>query len=86
MTVQKALEQVQFVVGADGQPTAALVEITAWQMLVELLEQAEDQGLLRDYLTRRRTATSPAALGLIPWEQAEAELDAYDEADDAPVD
>jgi hypothetical protein len=35
MTIQKALEQVQFVIGADGQPTTVLVEITAWQMLVE---------------------------------------------------
>jgi hypothetical protein len=76
MTVSEALEQVQFVVGPDGQPTAALVEIGAWQALVEMLEEAEDQGLLRGYLARRRVARSPQELGLIPWEQAEAALDA----------
>jgi hypothetical protein len=76
MTVSEALEQVQFVVGPDGQPTAALVEISAWQALVALLEEAEDQGLLRAYLARRRTARSPEELGLISWEQAEEALDA----------
>ena len=76
MTVSQALEQVQFVVGPDGQPTAALVEIGAWQALVSMLEEAEDQGLLHAYLARRRTARSPEDLGLISWEQAEAALDA----------
>jgi hypothetical protein len=70
MTVSEAVEQVQFVVGPDGQPTAALVEIGAWQALVSMLEEAEDQGLLRAYLARRWTARSPEDLGLISWEQA----------------
>lgn len=65
----------QFVVGPDGQPTAALVDIASWQRLVALLEEAEDQGLLRGYLARRRAARTPKGLGLISWEQAEAELD-----------
>jgi hypothetical protein len=76
MTVSEALEQVQFVVGPDGQPTAALVEIGAWQALISMLEEAEDQGLLQRYLARRRTARSPEELGLISWEQAEEALDA----------
>ena len=76
MTVSEALEQVQFVVGPDGQLTAALVEIRTWQALISMLEEAEDHGLLRAYLARRRTAHSPEDLGLISWEQAEAALDA----------
>jgi hypothetical protein len=72
MTVSEALEQVQFVVGPDGQPTAALVEIDTWQALVDLLEEAEDQGLLRAYLARRRTARSPEEMGLISWEAGRA--------------
>ena len=76
MTVSEALEQVQFVVGADGQPTAALVEIGTWQAIVSMLEEAEDQRLLRAYLVRRRTAQSPEEIGLISWEQAEEALDA----------
>jgi hypothetical protein len=80
MTVSEALEQVQFVVGPDGQPTAALVEIGAWQALVSMLEEAEDQGLLRAYLARRRTTRSPEEMGLISWEQAEEALDAREGA------
>ena len=76
MTVSEALEHVQFVVGPDGQPTAALVEIATWQALVSMLEEAEDQGLLRAYLARRQAASSPEDLGLISWEQAQEALDA----------
>ncbi|NNJ11668.1 hypothetical protein EKD04_015135 [Chloroflexales bacterium ZM16-3] len=85
MTLTETLRDIKFVVGPDGRPTAALVDIAAWQHLVDLLEEAEDQGLLRGYLARRRTARTPEELGLISWEQAEAELDAREEASDAPV-
>lgn len=80
MTVSVALEQVQFVVGPDGKPTAARIDIATWQAVVAILEEAEDQGMLRTYLAQRKTAESPDELGLIPWEQAEAELDAREGA------
>ena len=86
MTVNETLADVKFVVGADGQPTAALLDITTWQAVVAMLEEAEDQGLLRAYLTRRRNARTPADLGLIPWEQVEAELDQLEGESDAAVD
>jgi hypothetical protein len=85
MTVSETLKDVKFVVGPDGHPTAAVVDIAAWQQVVDLLEEAEDQGLIRDYLRRRRTARSAADLGLITWEQAEAALDAHQESGDAPL-
>jgi len=85
MTVSETLEQVQFVVGKNGQPTAALLDIMTWQVVVSMLEEAEDQGLLQAYLMRRRTAKSPADMGLIPWEVVEADIDAREAADDAPV-
>ncbi len=86
MAIAKTIRDVQFVVGSDGQPTAALVDIAAWHRLIALLEEAEDQGLLRAYLTRRKTASDPTTLGFIPWEQAEALLDARTGEPDAPVD
>jgi|GEM_PF-1722300 len=85
MTITETLKDVQFVVGPNGQPTAALVDIVAWHQLVALLEEAEDQGLLRAYVARRRIAQTPEAFGLISWEQAEATLDAREEPRDAPV-
>jgi len=54
--------------------------IEAWQTLVSMLEEAEDQGLLRTYLARRRTAHSPEEMGLISWEEAEAALDPHEGA------
>ena len=83
MTISETLKDVKFVIGSDGQPTAALVDIAAWQRVVDLLEEAEDQGILRTYLARRRTASTPEELGLVSWEQAEAMLDAREERDDA---
>ena len=71
ITVSEALEQVQFVVGPDGQPTAAIVEIATWQALLSLLEEAEDQAMLRAYLARRWTARSPEEMGLMSWEQTQ---------------
>lgn len=84
MTLTDLQTTVQFVVGPDGQPTAALIDIASWRRVVALLEEAEDQGILRAFLDRRRTARTPEDLGLIPWEQAEADLDAA-ESRDAPV-
>lgn len=66
---------VQFVVGPSGKPTGALVSIEVWQEIVRLLEEAEDQGLIRTYLMRRRRATSPEAMGLLAWDEVQAELD-----------
>ena len=56
MTISQTPKELQFVVGPDGQPTAVLIAIAAWQRVVDLLEDGEDQGLLRTSLTRRRTA------------------------------
>jgi hypothetical protein len=45
---------------------------------MDWLEDAEDLGLAMDYVARRRTAASPEAMGLVPWEEVEAELDALE--------
>jgi hypothetical protein len=47
VTASEALAEVKFVVGADGQPTAALLDIESWRTVVALLEEAEDQSVLR---------------------------------------
>ena len=75
----------KFVVGADGKPTAALLDIDTWRALVAMLEEAEDQGLLQAYLAKRRSARTPEAMGLIPWEHVEAELDALETNDDGSL-
>jgi hypothetical protein len=86
MTVSEIATAVQFVIGKQGEPTAALIDIATWRAIVSMLEEAEDQGLLRSYLTRRSKASSPKEMGLIPWEEAEAALDAGESVHDAAVD
>jgi hypothetical protein len=86
MAIAQTLKDVRFVVGANGKPTAALIDIAAWQHIIALLEEAEDQGLLRSYLLRRKQTEDPSVVGLIPWEEAEAILDARMESPDASVD
>ena len=85
MTVDQTLAGVQFVVGPDGKATAALLDISTWQTIVALLEEAEDQGIVRAYLARRRTAQSPADMGLIPWEDVERELDSLEDDEHATM-
>lgn len=78
MTVAEALASVEFIVGRDGKPRAAVLDMAAWEALVAWLEDTEDLGLALDYLARRREAASPEAMGLVPWEEVEAELDALE--------
>jgi len=54
MTVSEALASVEFIVGRDGKPRAAVLDIAAWEALIAWLEDAEDLGLAMDYLARRR--------------------------------
>ena len=90
MTVAGALASVEFIVGRDGKPQAAVLEIAAWEALIDWLEDAEDLGLALDYAARRKEAASPEAMGLVMWEEVEAELDALEaqerKASDAGVD
>lgn len=77
MTVNEAVASVQFVVDNKGEPTAALLDISMWRVIVTLLEEAEDQGLFQAYVARRRKASSPEGMGLILWEEVEAALGGF---------
>ncbi len=47
MTISEVLESVRFVVDRAGKPTAAVVDIEAWESFVQALEDLEDNHLLR---------------------------------------
>ena len=85
MTVSEALASVEFIVGRDGKPRAAVLDMAAWEALMDWLEDAEDLGLALDYAARRKAAASPEAMGLVPWEEVEAELDALEAQERAAV-
>ncbi len=43
-------DAVRFVVGSNGKPTAAQIDIDLWQQILAALEDAEDVALARDAL------------------------------------
>ncbi len=71
MTVTEILKSTQFVVDREGRPTAALLDMAAWNAFVSMLEDAEDVELIRN-----RMATWQGKQGWTRWSDFEAELQA----------
>ena len=71
MAVAEILQSVQFVVDRDGKPTAAMLDIGAWDTFLSMLEGIEDIGLIRDRMKNWRSKE-----GWTRWEDFEAELEA----------
>jgi hypothetical protein len=77
MTVAEAIGSVRYVVDANGEKTDAIVPLAVWKTLlavwqqsVRLVEDHEDQSLLRDWLQRREAGE----IDMIPLEDLEQEL------------
>ena len=66
MTVLQRLETAQFVVDADGNKTAVVLDYAVWEQLLTLLEDLEDAEEIR----RLRLAGEET----VSWEEAKAEL------------
>jgi predicted DNA-binding protein len=71
MTVAEALASVEFIVDRDGKPRAAVLEIKAWEALMDWLEEMEDRAIVRTALPRLRMG--PEKAGALRWEDVEAE-------------
>ena len=71
MTATEILQSVQFVVDQSGKPTAAMLDMRAWEVFLSLLENIEDGELIRD-----RTQNWRSKEGWTRWEDFEAELKA----------
>jgi hypothetical protein len=72
-TVEEALESVQFVFGQDGQPTAVILDIAGWEVLLDWLESIEDRASVQAMLPRLRQG--PDKANALRWEGVEAEWD-----------
>jgi hypothetical protein len=70
MTVSEILQSVQFVVDQEGRPTAAILDMKAWEAFLSVLEDAEDAELLRDRLKNWRSKQ-----GWTRWEDFDAEME-----------
>jgi hypothetical protein len=71
--------QIQFVVGAEGKPTAVLLDIAVWERVLQALEDAEDLDIAKQALAElAAVGGDPEKAGYLPWNQARAELEATD--------
>lgn len=70
MTVAEILHSVQFVVDRNGQPTAAILDMKAWEVFLSLLEDVEDVELIR-----QRMENWGNKQGWTRWEDFEAEIE-----------
>lgn len=69
------VQDIQIVVGAEGKPTAVIVDITTWERILVALEDVEDISLAKEALTALDAAGGdPDKAGFISWEKAKAEL------------
>jgi len=73
MTVSEALASVEFIVGRDGKPRAAVLDMAAWEALIDWLEDMEDLAIVQAALPRLRMG--PEKAGMLRWEDVEAEWD-----------
>jgi hypothetical protein len=71
MTVAEILKSMQFVIDREGKPTAALLDMDAWNAFVSMLEDMEDVELIRE-----RMKTWRSKEGWTRWEDFEADLEA----------
>jgi len=72
-TIEAALQNVQFIMGPDGDWTAVVVPVDAWTRLLARLEDQDDVQIVRERWANRATRlTWPT------WEQLEAELSTLD--------
>lgn len=69
MTINDILHSVRFVVDRTGKPTAAVVDISAWESFVQALEEVEDNHLVRERLDGWQSKE-----GWTRWEEFEQEL------------
>jgi hypothetical protein len=69
-------QDIQFVIGAEGKPTAVLVDISKWEQILDALEDAEDVALVKETLATLDAAGGvPEKAGFLSWSDAKAEVD-----------
>ena len=65
MSVTELLQSARFVVGADGEKQAVILDVAVWEELVTMMEDLEDAEEMQQ---ARQTDED-----LVPWERVQAE-------------
>ncbi len=69
MTVGEALKSVQFVVDDEGQRTAVLLDIQAWEALIDWIETVADTKVAEQVLAELQQAGGrPEKAGWLAWD------------------
>jgi len=75
-------KDIQFVIGAEGKPTAVLLDIVIWERIIQALEDAEDVALAKEVLAVLDAAGGdPEKAGFISWERAKLDLEHIGDAE-----
>jgi hypothetical protein len=76
------MDEIKYVVGPEGKPTAVLIDITTWERILDALEDAEDIALVRETLaTLEAVGGDLSKAGYISWDQAKAQLGQPDDTE-----
>ncbi len=77
MTITDILQSVHFMVDQRGKPTAAVVDMPAWEAFLQALEDIEDNQLVRERLHTWRSKA-----GWTAWNDLEQEIADEDATDE----
>ena len=81
MTIVDALQSAQFVVNDEGKRTAVLMDIHAWEKLVDWLETVIDTKIATQTLAELESAGGrPQQAGWLAWEDIREDWDGVEEA------
>jgi hypothetical protein len=76
-------QDVRFVVGNEGKPTAVLIDIALWERILDALEDAEDFLLVKETLASIDAVGGDLEkAGFISWKFARAELAQIDDTEE----
>ncbi len=76
MTIIDALKSAQYVVDQGGHKTAVLLDIRAWQTLIDWIENIADAKIAAQALTElEATGGRPHQAGWLDWDQIREEWD-----------
>lgn len=79
--MEMSSQDIKFVIGSEGQPTAVLVDIVMWERILDALEDAEDVALAKEALAILDTADGNLEkAGFISWSSIRKELENADDA------
>ena len=74
------LDDIKYVIGSEGKPTAVQIDIATWERILDALEDAEDIALVRETLDTLEAAGGDLGkAGFIAWDQARAQLEQPDD-------